>query len=61
MGDDALFKPSTVKIRPGVRPGRESEKKVAYNQDRTGQYNKRSYKSVIFYIFGGKLPVKLLQ
>jgi len=30
-----------------------------YNQDRTGQ--QKSHKSVIFHIFWGKLPVKLLQ
>jgi len=28
---------------------------------RTGQDNKKSHKSVIFQIFGGKLPVKILQ
>jgi len=35
-----------------------------YNQDRTGQDRtgqQKSYKSVIFHIFGGKLPVKILQ
>ena len=30
-----------------------------YNQDRSGQ--QKSHKSVIFHIFGEKLPVKILQ
>ena len=30
-----------------------------YNQDRTEQH--KSHKSVIFHIFGGKFPVKILQ
>jgi len=34
-------------------------RKEKYNQDRTGQ--QKSHKSVIFHIFGGKLPVKILQ
>jgi len=29
-------------------------------QDRTGQ-DKKSHKSVIFHIYGGKLPIKILQ
>ena len=35
-----------------------------YNQDRTGldrTGQQKSHKSVIFHIFGGKLPVKILQ
>ena len=37
-----------------------SPRKIKYNQDRTGQDNKESHKTIIFHIFGGKLPVKLL-
>jgi len=59
--NDASFK-------PGVRPGRSCEK-IKYNQDRTRQDRtvldrtgqQKSHKSVIFHIFGGKLPVKILQ
>ena len=38
-------------------------RKKKYNQDRTGQDRtgqQKSHKSVIFLIFGGKLPVKIL-
>ena len=63
MGDDASFKPSMVKFRPGVRPGRSSEKKK-YNQDRTGldwtgqdRTTKKSQKRNISHIWG-KAPRK---
>ena len=46
-----------VKIRRGVRPGRSCEKSIT----RTGQVHKKSHKSVIFNIFGRKLPVRILQ
>ena len=39
-------------------------RKKKYNQDRTGQDRtgqQKSHKSVIFHIFGGKLPVKILR
>jgi len=56
-----------VTFRPGVRPGRSSERKKSITrtgqdwtgQDRTGQ--QKSHKSVIYHILGGKLPVKILQ
>jgi len=35
------------------------ERKKRYNHDRTGQ--QKSHKSIIFHIFGGKIPVKILQ
>jgi len=38
FGENASFEPSTVKIHPGVRPGRVPEKK---SQNRTGQDNQQ--------------------
>ena len=53
------FSHKRLKFVEGFEPGVIARKK--YNQDRTGQDNKKSHKSIIFHIFGGKLPVKLLQ
>ena len=46
-----------LKSVQGFDLGASSRKK--YNQDRTGQ--QKSHKSVMFHIFGGTLPVKILQ
>ena len=54
MGEDASFKPQTVKIRPGIRPGHESEKTTRTGQDRT---IKKSQKRNISHI-QGKSPRK---
>ena len=54
LGDDASFKPWLKSVQ-GFDLGRVPRKK--YNQDRTT----KSHRSVIFHIFWGKLPVKLIQ
>jgi len=46
-----------VKIHPGARPGRLSEKKKS---NRTGQPKKRHI-DVIFHIYGEKPPLMVMQ
>jgi len=56
LGENASFEPSTVKIHPGVRPGRVPENK------KTGQDNKQKrHISVIFHICRENPPQKIMQ
>jgi len=50
------FEPSTVKIHPGVRPGRVPENK---KQDRTTKKKRHNSVGLIFHICGEKPPLRL--
>ena len=52
MCENASFEPLTVKIHPGVRPGRVPENKKSLN--RTGQPKKGT--TVLYFTYVGRSP-----